>query len=101
MQFVIWQLAIYEFAGTSTGDNQFNAVTAQPSNAVFSNFTRTNVDWNAGANVFNSKTWNTGSTIDLGEYVEFTITPSACYVLNLTSITFSYQKSNTVPRHRS
>ena len=52
------QLGIFEFTGTSTGDNQFNAVTSQPSNGTFSTFTRVGVSWNGAANVFNSSGWN-------------------------------------------
>src|SRR6185437_3601338 len=39
------QLGKYSFTGTSTGDNQLNAVDAQPTNSTFSTFTRTGVAW--------------------------------------------------------
>ncbi|HMJ46650.1 MAG TPA: hypothetical protein VK498_04940, partial [Ferruginibacter sp.] len=46
------QIGIFTFTGTSTGDNQFNSVTTQPSGATFSTFTRTGVNWVATTDQF-------------------------------------------------
>jgi hypothetical protein len=74
----------YEFTGTSTGDNQFNAVTTQPYFGTFSNFTRTGVTWVAGPNVFNSSGW--GIAKDDNKYVRFTLTLTPPYNFNGTSL---------------
>lgn len=61
----------YEFTGNSTGDNQFNSATIFSTCGTFSNFTRTGVQWVAGANVFNSNNWGTSPTRDDNKYVSF------------------------------
>lgn len=90
------QLGIYEFTGSSTGDNQFNAVTAQPTGGTFSTFTRTNVNWSSAANVFNSTAWNVTSTIDTGEYIQFSLTVAPGYAASITDLSFFQQGSSTV-----
>jgi hypothetical protein len=69
----------------------------QPSGATFGDFTRTNVDPAGGGNVFNSSNWNQGVTIDTTEYVGFSITSDAGFVINLTSLTFDARRSATGP----
>jgi autotransporter-associated beta strand protein len=91
------QSANYGFLGTSTADNQQNAVTAQPSGGSFSTFTRTGVTWNAGANVFNSASWNTGTAIDLNEFTSYSVTPTAGNIAFLTQVSFGSQKSSSGP----
>lgn len=91
------QNATYAFTGNSTADNQFNAVTSQPSGGTFSTFTRTGVSWNSGNDVFNSTGWNTGATVDTAEYVSFSLTPSAGNIAFLTQISFSTQRSGSGP----
>lgn len=93
------QYGIYEFTGSSTGDNQLNEVVSQPAFATFSAFTRTNVAWNAGADVFNSKDWNTGGTRDDNEYVGFSLTllGSNTYQDATLTLTFDNRRSDTGP----
>ncbi|MEI7503914.1 MAG: Ig-like domain-containing protein, partial [Paludibacter sp.] len=91
----VWgqQLAIYEFTGTSTADNQFNSVTSQPTNATFSNFTRNGVTWVSTADLFNSSTsW--GSAINTAKYQTFTITPSSNYKMTLSQISFLQSRTS-------
>jgi hypothetical protein len=90
---------IYEFTGTSSGDNQFNSVTTQPSYGTFSNLTRTNVTWESATDVFNSKSWNTLSTRDDAEYISFSlslITPNTFNNISLT-LKFDNLRSGTGP----
>ena len=77
-------LAIYEFTGTGVCPNTNISVTAQPTNASFSDYSSTGTLCNATNNVFNQQGWNTTSTIDLLEYNEFTITADPCFNLSLT-----------------
>lgn len=91
-------LATYEFTGTSTGDDQFNAVTAQPANGSFSTFTRVNVTWVSTADVFKSSAWSTG-TQDTSEYVHFIVTADSGYELDLISLTFTFQRTATGPQN--
>src|SRR5712675_820648 len=42
------QFGIYQFTGTSSGNGQFNSVTAQPGFGTFSTFTRTGCTWLTG-----------------------------------------------------
>ena len=83
------QLGVYPFTGGGACPNQNPAVTSQPANAVFSNYTDANTDCRNNDNVFSSRGWNTGNTIDLSEYNQFTVTPGAGYTLNLSSINFT------------
>ena len=77
---------------THTG-NVFSAV----SNATVTPFSRATMTCNAGGNVFNSTTLNnTASRID-NSYIEFSITANTGYALNLTSLSFLRQGSNTAP----
>ena len=86
-------LAIYEFTGTGVCPNTNISVTAQPTNASFSDYSSTGTLCNATNNVFNQQGWNTTSSIDLLEYNEFTITADPCFNLSLTDITFSHRAS--------
>lgn len=88
---------IFEFQGSSSGDNQFNFVSAQPPNAVFSTFTRNTVQWTTAANVFNSNNWGTGASIDTTRYVTFTITPNSGFQLQLNALTFDVQATGNGP----
>jgi hypothetical protein len=83
------QLGIYEFTGAGTCPNQNPAVTSQPSNAVFSNFSNVNANCTATTDQFVYTGWNTNTSIDLSQYHEFTITANSNYVLNLTSLSFT------------
>jgi hypothetical protein len=93
------EFGVYEFAGSSTGDNQFNEVTSQPAFGTFSAFTRTNVTWNSGADFFNSKDWNMGTSRDDNEFVGFSLTllGSNTYRDATLTLTFNTQRSSTGP----
>ena len=83
------QLGIYSFTGTGSCPNQNPAVTSQPANATFSNYTNVNAGCNAVNDVFQFQGWNQSNTLDLTQYNQLTITPSAGFVLNLSSISFT------------
>ncbi len=87
-------LAIYEFTEAAACPKTNISVTAQPTNASFSDYSSTGTLCNATNNVFNQQGWNTTSTIDLLEYNEFTITADPCFALSLNDFTFSHRISN-------
>ena len=82
------QLGVYTFSGQGNCPTQNPSVSSQPANATFSDFTNVNADCSGDDDVFSYKKWNSGNTIDLSEYNQFTVTPAATYSLNLTSLTF-------------
>jgi hypothetical protein len=88
---------LYDFPGDPGSGLAVDQTNLQPSGATFSDFTRTNVTATAGGNVFNSSNWNQGVAIDTAEYVGFSITSAAGFVLNLTSLTFDARRSATGP----
>src|SRR5688572_8628510 len=92
-QTVSAQLGIYEFTGSGACPHQNPAVTTQPANAVFSNFSATNVTCNAAADVFEYVDWNLNGTVNPSEYYQFSVTADAGYGLNLTSLTFTHNVS--------
>lgn len=74
-------LGIYTFTGSSTGNNQFNSVTSQPSGAAFSAITRVGCNWvSSSSNVFASN--NFDASFNNSKYITFTITPSNFMALN-------------------
>ena len=82
------QLGVFEFTGTGACPNQNPAVTTQPANAMFSDFSTVNATCSALTDQNESMDWNQGGTIDLSQYHEFTITADPNYLLNLSSLTF-------------
>jgi hypothetical protein len=93
-------LGIYEFTQAYACPVLANTVTAQPANATFSTYTNQGGSCTEAANVFNNATWNTGATLNLNNYNEFSIASNSCYNLNLTKLTFTHKVSNvnTIPR---
>jgi hypothetical protein len=89
------QLGIYEFTQPSSCPVTATSVTTQPSTAIFSVFSSIGVDCQAAGNVFNNSNWNITSTIDINEYVEFSITANQCQILNLDRIAFNHRCSAT------
>ena len=89
------ELAIYNFNGTGqeTCTNRVVAPESPVANLTFSDFTTSNVNCVVTANQFNNDGWNMGSTIDLTEYVEFTITANAGHEINLDSLYFDVRSS--------
>lgn len=89
------QLAQYTFTNNTCAD-PVRSVTAQPANAVFSDYVASDsVTCAAVANAINSTGWNTGTTINMAEYYSFTITPDDCYYLDLKKLTFLHRVSNS------
>jgi len=85
------QLGIYQFTGTGACPNQNPAVTTQPANAVFSNFTYTSPYGNCTPtnNVFSAIYMNNANVIDLAEYLSFTITANGGFALKPDSLRFN------------
>ena len=93
----IAQLAIYEFTGESDGDNQFNNVTSAPTGGTFSSFTRTGVGHANGQNLFASRDWSQGTSIDSAKYVSYNITPAEGNISYLQGTSFGSSRSGTGP----
>ena len=82
------QLGQYEFTGATSCPNLFTAVTAQPANATFSNYTASGVNCWAPSNTSTNYGYTSAGAPDPNKYNGFTITASAGYGLILTSISF-------------
>jgi hypothetical protein len=89
------QLGIYEFTQPSGCPVTATSVTTQPTTATFSAFSSTGINCQAAGNVFNNNDWNTTTTIDLTEYVEFSITANECQSLDLDRVAFNHRCSAT------
>ncbi|MFN5416455.1 MAG: MopE-related protein [Flavobacteriia bacterium] len=89
------QLGIYEFAGTGACPNQSPNVTTQPANSEFEAFTMQNVYCVSTGNVFNTKSWNTGTNVNLSEFIQFGAHTISCYRMNLDSIIFEFRNTAT------
>src|SRR5688572_28152708 len=87
------QLGVYEFTGSGTCPNQNPAVTAQPANAVFSDFSVVDAVCTASTDEYASEDWNQNAAINTGEYYQFTITPDAGFTLNLATLSFTHRAS--------
>lgn len=89
------QTLLGEYAFADNGlcpHNPNTTVMAQPANATFSSYTSVGTVCNSGTNFqFGNAGWETGSTVNLTQYNQFTITPSLGYELNLSSIQFGHQ----------
>ena len=90
------QLGIYEFNGTAACPNTNINVTTQPAHAVFSAFSTVNTSCALSSTDFSNSAWNTGISINVNEYNQFTITPDAGYALTLTSLSFTHVADKTV-----
>jgi hypothetical protein len=88
-------LGIYEFTQPSGCPVTATSVTTQPTTATFSAFSSIGVNCQAAGNVFNNNDWNTTTTIDLTEYVEFSITANECQSLDLDRVAFNHRCSAT------
>jgi len=83
------QLGVYSFTGSGTCPNPNTAINSQPVNAAFSVYNSVNTSCQGTSNVFETKAWNTTTTIDLTQYNEFSITPNGALTLTLNSISFT------------
>lgn len=88
-------IAIYEFTGAAACPNQNPNVTAQPTQATFSQFSSVSTNCNPANNVFNNDNWNTSPTLDLNEYNTFTVAANDCYLMTLTRLSFDHRNSGT------
>lgn len=82
----------YDFPGNSgLAADQTNL---QPSNATFSDFTRTNVGTppTGPSDSFRTNNWSLGGSLDPTEFVSFSIVASGGFHLNLSSLTFNAQR---------
>jgi hypothetical protein len=86
-------LGVYEFTGAGTCPNQDSNVTTQLVNSEFDSFSMQNVFCVATQNVFNTKSWNTTSEINLSEYLQFGVHTISCDRLTIDSLIFEYRNS--------
>ncbi len=92
----------YDFPG-NPGSGLFANQTnhTQPTGATFSDFTRsgglTPLPGASSNNVFATQNWNLTGSIDTTQYEGFSITATAGYHLNLTSLTFDLQLKPSGP----
>jgi hypothetical protein len=87
------QLGIYEFTGAGTCPHQNPAVTAQPPNAVFSDFSTANANCVSSTNIYSYENWNQTAAINLTEYYQFSVTADPNYLLMLNSLSFTHHVS--------
>lgn len=86
-------LAQYEFTGNACA-TPFLAVTTQPSNATFSDYSATSgLTCAAGTDYINYSNWNTTGTIDLTQYYSFTVTPNACVEIDANQLKWQHRIS--------
>lgn len=95
------QLGIYEFSHTNGNScsSPILTVTSQPSNAVFSAFSRNSVSCQNEANVMNSRGWTNSGSINTSQYIQFSITANAGHALTLTSISLRFARNNHGPQN--
>jgi hypothetical protein len=89
-------IAQYQFTGNNCTTSVLN-VTAQPTNATFSNYmiAGSTLVCTAVNDVVNYSGWNTSATIDTTQYYGFSIVPDTCYGMNLTQLLFTHRISNS------
>ena len=94
---VSWgQIYVNQFTGASACPTNGNTPT-MASNSTGTAVTRSTVTCSSTANVFNSTTLNITSSISNTSYIEFSATANSGFILNLTSISFFRQGSNSAP----
>ena len=87
------QLGIYEFTGAAACPNQNPAVTVQPANAVFSDFTLVATAPSLAVcspttDVFGATAFYNANFLTASEYLTFTVNPNAGSLLNVDSLKF-------------
>lgn len=90
------QIYTIPFSGTGTCPTQGNTPTVS-ANATGTSFTRSTVTCTTAADVFNSTTLNNTASINDASYIEFSVTANANAQLNVTSLSFFRQASNSAP----
>jgi autotransporter-associated beta strand protein len=97
-----YALAQVPFDGTYTFGTNGN-VSSFPYNGTpvtgldVSDLTKNGVTSTSSSGNFRASGWSTGSTIDTGDYFEFTLTADSGFQLDLTSISFGIGRSATGP----
>ncbi|MDI1255396.1 MAG: YDG domain-containing protein, partial [Flavobacterium sp.] len=93
---VVNALYLNQFAGVTACPTQGNIATTA-ANTTGSPLTRSTTTCQSTGNVFNSTTLNNTAIVSNTSYIEFSITPASGYLLNLTSVSFFRQASNSAP----
>ena len=73
--------------GTTGGNNTVSAASLSPSIP--------SADYNGGTVYFGENGWPTGTVVNTSMYLQFTLTPTAGYTLNLSSIEMNLRRSTT------
>jgi len=90
------QIYVNTFTGVSACPTNGN-VPVMASNSTGSAVSRNTITCNATANVCNSTTLNATATVSLTSYIQFSATANAGYQLDVTSVSFFRQGSNSAP----
>ncbi|MGE5356657.1 MAG: T9SS type A sorting domain-containing protein [Deltaproteobacteria bacterium] len=91
------QILTFDFAGLA--GNEASALSnSNNANLNSSTISRgSGVSANSNADRFNSTGWTTLSSVDLNDYVQFTISPQSGYQFSVSSIYLQHQRSGTGP----
>lgn len=101
LNFSFSQTAIvtFDFAGLSGNESSANSNSSHASVVNPSNITRgTGLIADDNADRFNSRSFSQNSSIDLNDYLQFTITPTTNYTINISQISIQSQRSATGPQ---
>ncbi len=91
------QILTFEFSALAGSETSANS-NANNANLTSSTITRgSGLTSGANGGRFNSTNITTGSSIDVNDYVEFTITPQATKMFSISSIVVQHQRSGTGP----
>ncbi|UMY65509.1 YDG domain-containing protein [Flavobacterium sp. HJ-32-4] len=93
---VLSGLYLNQFTGVSACPTNGN-VPVTPANASGAALTRNTITCNSTANVFNSTTLNATAAVVTTSYIEFSVSATSGYKLNLTGLSFFRQASNSAP----
>ncbi|OYU80351.1 MAG: hypothetical protein CFE23_09810 [Flavobacterium sp. BFFFF1] len=89
-------LYLNQFTGASACPTNGN-IAFVPSNTTGAPLTRSTITCNSTGNVFNSTTLNATANVVNTSYIEFSVSAAAGYKVNLRSLSFFRQASNTAP----
>lgn len=90
------QIYVNTFTGASACPTNGNTP-SMATNSTGAALTRNTITCQSTANVFNSTTLNVTSSVSNTSYIEFSATANSGYQLNLTSLSFFRQASNSAP----
>ena len=88
-----FNVGMYEFTQAAACPVTALSVTAQPTNAVFSDYSSLGTICSSAANVFSASGWNITSTIDVNQYNQFSVTSNDCFSLDLNKLIFTHRIS--------